>query len=358
VTRSSTRDQRGSIVIALAVVLVLSGLALAVLARTVSAIGSARVSQDDTAAAAAADAGIADAAFALDNGAVPVDTASVTFPASLGTHPGIVSGGTYSWSATATDGGTVVITSVGTVNGRTHQVDATATRPRRWPYPVATSSSLVLGGAGTIDPATAAIASAGALVIDGWSAGSAQYLLGPGASCAGCTAPKEARHAPGFADAVVPTSPAPQPCPGAGTITSLAGGVFVCTAGVTFSGAVPVSGPTVVYVVNGSINFDGSTVNAGGDPTDLVIHLVGPGIVTPGDGAGAVRLTGILDAPRGTLRSSDCELQVDGAMVLGSFDCPTGGGARISYDARVGAVWSEAWQLGAYHDAPVGSAGP
>ena len=105
------RDEQGSIIIALAVILVLSGLTLAVLARTVSALGSARLAQDSAAAVAAADAGVADAVYVLDHTTETGPMAPLT-----GT------GASYRWSANVTDAYTASVMSTGTVNGHSHTV--------------------------------------------------------------------------------------------------------------------------------------------------------------------------------------------------------------------------------------------
>ncbi len=68
------RDEQGSMIIALSVIMILSALAVAVMARTLSGQDSARRHQEFTGALAKADAGISDALFRLDqvgNGSVP-----------------------------------------------------------------------------------------------------------------------------------------------------------------------------------------------------------------------------------------------------------------------------------------------
>jgi hypothetical protein len=133
----------------------------------------------------------------------------------------------------------------------------------------------------------------------------------------------------------------------------------VSFAPVSTVGDVRVAGPVVVYVLGdgglASLGLAGAVVNAGGDPADLVIHLVGPGEVDPGDGADATRFTGIVDAPGATLRSDPCGLSVTGALVLEAFACTSpgaGSGPSLVSDPRVMALPSARWQLSGYHDAP------
>lgn len=351
-------DERGSLVIALAVVLVLSGLSIAALARTVSALGSARVVQDTAAAAAASDAGLADALYALDRGAVAAQGA---FPQALGPASGAVGSATYRWTATATDAKTVTIRSVGTANGRGHQVDATATRTAAWPWVVATAGSFVLDGTATV---SGRFASGGPMTLrNGAPGGDAQDLLGPGAACAGCPAPNVVAHPVTFPAAPIPTSPSPLPCPSI-PISALPAGTYLCTGDVSFASSDRVSdvdtgGPVVIYQHNGvdgagpptTFSFAGANVNTGGMAANLVVHKIGPGRVESGGG----RFTGIIDAPAATLNSTGCAFRLTGAVVLGSFSCGTSaGGPQLLYAADL--VLANTWTVGQYHDAPVGSA--
>ena len=344
-------DERGSLVIAMAVVLVLSGLSIAALARTVSALGSARVAQDTSAATAASDAGLADAMYALDHGAV---AARGTFPQALGPASGAVGAATYRWTATATDARTVAIRSLGTANGRQHQVDATATRSSAWPWVVATAGSFVLDGAATV---SGRLASGGPMTLrNGAPGGDAQDLLRPGAACAGCPAPNVIADPVTFPAASIPTSPPPLPCPSL-PITALPAGTYLCIGTVSFAAAeIDIGGPVVIYQENGpggpaGFSFAGANVNAGGTAADLVVHKIGPGRVDPGTG----RFTGIIDAPASTLNSTGCAFRLTGALVLGSFSCATsGGGPQLVHAAD--SVPASTWVVGGYHDAPVGSA--
>ena len=358
-------EERGSLVIALAVVVVLSSLALAVIVRTVEAVANARVTQDQAAATAAADAGLADASFALDNWIPPA--------AAPTSGSGTIGAGSYQWTATSTDDFHVDIKSIGTVNGRTHQIDASASRPSAWPWVLATNSSLVIDGPGTVSPAAdpaapAHLGAGGALVLrNGAQGGAEQDLLGPAASCAGCSNPVVEPSTVTFSDAVVP--PAPLPCPTT-PVTSLSSGVYLCRGTLTLTGPVTVSAsagsPAVIYLEGGpdlaTLDLSASTINTGGDPSDLIVHVVGPGVVIPGDGSSATDFTGVIDAPHSSLRSGDgtspCQLSLTGAMVVGSFSCTAAvGGPRphLTYDPRVASLPSDNWAVSAYGDAVVGS---
>ena len=345
------RDEQGSLIIALAVILVLSGLTLAVLARTVSALGSARLAQDSAGAVAAADAGVADALYVLDHTS---ETGPTVIPPATTAS--------YHWTATVTDAYTASVTSTGTVNGHSHTVTVTATRA---PWVVATAGSLVLDGTNQITAAVPApqprLAAGGALVLrDGASGGAGQDLLGPGASCAGCASPTVVAGMQLPDPTPVSPPPSPPPC---GTMTSLTPGTLVCSAPLTFSGvvpALPLGQSTEIFVMGGgapaTVVFGGASVNDGGDPTALVLHIVGAGIVDPGTGPpggpGSGSFTGVLDAPRSSLRSSDCEFSLTGGAALGSLDCVTPApamGPFLTLDSRV-VLPGDMWQPGVYQD--------
>jgi hypothetical protein len=353
-----TSGERGSLVIALAVILVLSGLTLAVLARTVSALGSARVSQDTASAVNAADAGVADALYVLSHTAV--------------TGPGTVSrgSGSFSWTATLTSDFAGTVTSTGTINRRSHTVTVDVSRRRQWPWIVATSGSLVLDGPDIIssnlspaDPGEPAVADGGGMVLRNSASGGAQQeLLGPGASCSGCTNPVSPPLTTTLVDPEVPTAPAPATLSSCTGITTLTTGTYLCEAPlVSFGpGAVSVGpGPVDLYVEDASgpsptVSFADAQVNVGGDASQFVIHVVGAGIIQPGDGvAHAGTLWGIIDAPRSSLRSADCEFTLRGAADLGSFDClaPLAGpGPVLTYDGKVAAIPATTWRETDYRD--------
>ena len=349
-----SREEQGSLVIAMAVILVLSGLCLAIMARTVSALGAARVAQDAASAIAAADAGIADAVYVLDH-----------TTAGGPTYTGTVASAT--WTATVTSPSAATVTSTGRSGNVRRTVQTALTRGPRWPWLIATAGSLVLDGHVAL-PSNGVLAAGGALVLrTGVTGGGGEDLLGPGASCSGCTAPPMST-APTELPATT-TLPDPPPPPlGASTppggcsgITSLVGGPFVCTGSVSFASpgpvlVTPVGGPVELWVTgNGppaTVSFAGSSVNASGSASNFIIHIVGSGVVVPGDGNGHGHFTGVIDAPRSTLRSADCQFALTGAADLGSFNClstdPTG--PNLVYDEGVAAIPSTTWQAGAYQD--------
>jgi hypothetical protein len=334
----------------MAVILVLSGLCLAILARTVSALGAARVAQDAASAIAAADGGIADAVYVLDH-----------TTAGGPTYTGTV--GSATWTATVTSPSAAIVTSTGRSGTIVRAVQTTLTRGPRWPWLIATTGSLVLDAHVAL-PSNGVLAAGGALVLrTGVTGGGGEDLLGPGASCSGCTAPPmssgptELPATTTLADPSGPPLGASTPPGGCTGITSLVGGPFVCNGNVSFApGSATVTGPVELWVTStggpATVSFAGSSVNASGSANNFIIHVVGAGVVEPGDGNGHGSFTGIIDAPRSTLRSGDCQFALTGAADLGSFNClstdPTG--PALTYDPDVADIPSTTWQAGPYQD--------
>jgi hypothetical protein len=343
----TARDEQGSIIIALAVILVLSGLSLAVLARTVSALASARLAQDDAAAVRAADSGVTDALYVMSK-------------------TGALSGSTpaFSWSAVLASPTAATVTSTGTVNGRSHVLAVKVRRRREWRWVLATSGSMVLDGSIHVDP-TAVIATGGQLVerdgTDPSPDGSRQSLLGPGASCSGCSNPVPAATGTALPDPVLP-SPTPQPPPGGcNPITALPSGTWYCPDTAVFApGLVTVGSiaqpPVELYVeatgsVPATVTLTGSQpAPSSGDAGDFVIHVVGPGVINL-DGS---RITGVIDAPHSSLRSASCQFSLTGAADLGSVDCVTATSptpqVTLDYDPSLAGVLSPVWRATTYGD--------
>jgi hypothetical protein len=127
---------------------------------------------------------------------------------------------------------------------------------------------------------------------------------------------------------------------------------------VTFEpGSVAVGpGQVDLYVTNdgppSTVTFSRATVSAA-NASQFVLHVVGAGVIQPGDGSSKGSFTGIIDAPRASLRSTDCQFTLVGAAVLGSFDCRTGAsgpGPNLTYDATVAAIPATTWRPTTYQD--------
>ena len=369
----------GSLVVALAVMLVLTTLSLALLARTVSGLLSARKGQDVANAGAAARAGLDDALYVLNSQAVGASAPTSVPPVGQSAQQGsLPDGATFAWRATLDAGtGTYTIVSTGTANGVTHTLAASTVRRARFGYALftdhgisfngATSRTGQIAGSGT----TAAIGSNGDIVLaDGAGGGDAQVPYPPGGGCSGCPRPEPAPAGPlalRQPDITNPIDTAPDappstpyPCPGVidGTLAPVAvpGGVYLCDAqDLTLRGSVVAPGSggqaAVIFLTNGaSLHFD-SVAMSGGDPTQFVINVAGTGSVDVSGTTDA--FTGLLYAPGAGLSLPACNLQMTGAMVLGSFNCDGDDHSTfsLSYPAEAASL-TESWTLTAIHDQP------
>lgn len=111
------RDDRGSVVLALVVVMVMAALAVAVTDRTVSDLRSARLEQDRAVALAALDVAVADAGERLEMGAAATFTSSGTAGAA-----------TWSYTAVPLLGATATVTVTATAGRATRGAVATFVR--------------------------------------------------------------------------------------------------------------------------------------------------------------------------------------------------------------------------------------
>jgi Tfp pilus assembly protein PilX len=130
-----SRDEHGSMIIAIMVLMIVVTLSVAVVSRTLVSQHGVRQNQDFNAALAQADGGVSDALFQLDQGQ------SGTF-----TNSGTSGGNIWNYKATQVDANSYTIQSVGTVNGRPHQVVANVSRVTRFDYSLFGVSSISITG--------------------------------------------------------------------------------------------------------------------------------------------------------------------------------------------------------------------
>ena len=118
--RPGGRDEQGSLILAMGVLMVLTFLSLALLARTIATIGSVRRTQDFSASLALADSGLSDALFEIDQGRGATFTKTLT-----------VGAGSTTYTATYVDANTWTVRSQGTNSGVLHALEATVSRRGR-----------------------------------------------------------------------------------------------------------------------------------------------------------------------------------------------------------------------------------
>jgi hypothetical protein len=369
--------EAGSLVVALAVMLVLTTLSLTLLARTVSGLLSARKGQDVANASAAARAGLDDALFALNSQAVGASAPAAVPPTGQSAQQGsLPDGATFAWRATLDAGtGNYTVLSTGTENGVTHTLGASTVRGPRFPYALFADHGITINGttarAGRIigSGLQAPIGSNGDIVLaDGAGGGDSQVPYPPAGACSGCPLPKPAAAGPLVLRQPDITNPidtapdappsTPYPCPGVidGTLApvTVPGGVYLCDGqDLTLKGTVvpPSSGSAaVIFLTNGASLHLQSLAMSAGDPTEFVVNVAGQGGV---DATGVNSLTGLLYAPSAGLIVPGCNLAVSGALTLGSFSCDGDSSSTfgVSYSLSAASL-TESWTLTGIHDQP------
>jgi hypothetical protein len=319
--RRCRHDDGSTMVLAVTVMLIVSSLALAGLARTLSAMKFARSGQDYATALAVADAGLNDALYELDHGMA--DTA--TWDRSGSSGPG-----TYRYRATRVSPQEFEVESVGIVSGTQHGVRATVLRGPT--YALFSDDRLDIGGgAGTLGLSASSYLTLGGsdtnqvnigsntsiTVGAGGDAGDAQHTYGDRQSCSGCS--NWVRHERTY-PLPSPSEPtgSTQACPVGGVFTGVvnggAGRPFVCTRDVVLTGAITVlNGPFVLYVLphvdaagashQHSLDLSTAIVNPTGSAANVQLYKAGsaPLRVDPNSTPAQLTFSGLLYAPESEL---------------------------------------------------------
>jgi hypothetical protein len=382
-----TRDDNGSIVIALSVMMIVSALAVVSVQRSTSGLRNTKKSQDYGAALAKADAGVSDALFRIDQLALANATSFCVGASASCTATAVPGSTSTQYKAVAANANKYQISSKGIVNGEPHAVTATLERSRAYPFAIFGASGLDFNGNsnGNIRPVNADGTPATTFDADAGSNGTIScsggnpanhhvVYAGGSTDCANrvddigpynplppisgpCPAPTNTPITP-----CLPTSYLP--CPGSGTIpASVAPGVYRCTTSITFPstfsvGAGAANGGVVeIFILPSSGSLDmtmsGSDLNVGGDPTKLRIYMAGAGSVNVGNGSHAGAFTGILYAPQSNMTSNGCKVEWRGALTFNTARCNGGPHLDIQYDARVNSLVSQNWILKNFREVPV-----
>ena len=406
--RPVRNDERGNMVVAVGVIMVLAMLSAAVVARTVSGMKSTRQGQDFSGALANADAGVSDALFRLDQlGSAPAATFCVGSSASCTVHavPG-APGVTYVATRDPSDpqGNTYIVKSKGVVNGQPHAVQATVSRAFTFPFAIFTKTVLDFNGNTTnynpgncegpvetmdennnvVCTPAADVATNGQITCHGSNSPAHQqdYFKGGG------TNGRNGYLVPGSynprnptltcpAEPNVPTTPClpaqHNPCPTSAALDyklppALLPGAYYCSQtdlgggthptlsfpdGFTVGGA---TGQVAIYLIptdgsNITVSISDASVNQNGDPTRLAVYLAG-GKVDPGNGSHSGAFTGIMWAPNANEVNPSCKANWRGAVVANSFTCNGGPHLDVKYDTRMQSLVEEHWTVGDWTEIP------
>ncbi|MEA3076231.1 MAG: hypothetical protein QOF60_1139 [Actinomycetota bacterium] len=371
-THDRDRDSGSALIAALMVMMVLSTLCMAVLSRTLVSMRSIKNGQNYDAALAAADAGVADALYKIDQTAPPTWSGT-----------GSAGGGAYRYKADRRSDTEYWISSIGTVGLSSHGVRVKVTRSAKFPYAIFTEQDLTINGNNTGNiyafnslggpPGLAAIGSNHQITISsGKGAGSAQHYYAPFGGCTGCSNPVAHTEGPnggsaGLAKvtaASVPPGPT-QPCPAggvfSGTIDGMGGVPIVCSQDVAFTGlsVSVVNPPAILYVVPSAANpapkldIDSVPINTLGPARNLQIYVGGGGAIDVGNGnsSAAMTFSGAIYAPESTMTVKGGKWMT-GSIVLNKLSVSGGPNFVFGYDSDLQTYYAADWTVSRYAEVP------
>jgi hypothetical protein len=370
--------------VALEVIMVITFISVAVVARTLSALASVHLDESFSASLAQADAGLSDALFRIDQyGANDIASFCVghdpsCYPSAVPIAP------TVAYKAVRVDSNTFTVTSLGTVNNRPHAIRATVIRTALYPFAIFGNGDVTFNGngSGTIqatlpdgshDPNRFADAGSNNTVTCHSGAQEGDQQVSYKNSWNGCPTqvagvgsyvPKDpvlSANCPTFNTNLPPVPCMPssvRPCPLLNTFSGSISGTYYCTGSVTFSSAaaITVSAPFKLYVIpvsgTADVNFTSTTINDGGDPRDFSVYLAGAGTVDMGNGAHNATITGTVWAPSANITSNGCKMYLTGAIVIGTYTCNGGPNLTVNYDSRLQTLTAQNWAVKNYAEIP------
>ncbi len=349
VGRATPNPETGSVAVAVMVVLLISILSLAVLARSQRSLASSNFGTEEAQAEAGAEQALAEATAVLANG----QTGSF---AGTGTLPE----GSYRYEVVQTGSLDYEIYAEATVGDRTRAVVGTVGGDPAFAFTLFAAGTSSLDNGGTID---GVIITNGAMRVGAGKAGDVQFLHGSGASCAGCS---DARVVDAEFELRTPSfeGVARQPCPVDGEFTGVVSGrsgrPVLCSArtgitDVSFTGTITVvDGPLIIEIGDGvTVDFVAADINVGGAATDLQIYAEGSsGLFT----AESVRLDGLIAAPERTLTvaplpgstAATATAEVVGAIAIGDVSVTAGNSLSISTTNDLASFEPTGWELGSW----------
>ena len=403
------RSEEGSIIVAMTMIAVLSLLAAAVLARTVSGQDSTRDNEDFSSALGAADAGVSDMLFRLDQigDGTPTDITVTSVPGA----PGTQYTAEYDLGTDA-----VTVRSRGTVNGRPHGVSAVIKRSRVFPFAIFGVGGLAFNGNGggqivPVDEDGNQITD-GSVTADAGTNGNIECQSGGGGqsniaypggsveeSCDFATHLDAGTYSPqppvviddcSTVEPNVPRTPCGETgsmsaCPAVGGVITgtVAPGRYLCTSSIQIGGGYVQVGagnanggiveifviPPTNTAANVTLGTNGSGGKAyvnvspdalannesdddDGDPSKFRLYVAGGGLIDMPGGSNAPRFVGVLYAPESTMTGNGCHDGWRGSLIIYSVTCNGGPNLGIQYDVRVATLKDEDWHVDSYHEIP------
>ena len=363
--RPRGRDEQGSLILAMGVLMVLTFLSLALLARSIATIGSVRRTQDFSASLALADSGLSDALFEIDQGRVATFTKTVS-----------VGAGATTYTANYVDVNTWTVRSQGTNSGVRHALEATVSREVAFPYAIFTNQDLTFNGNGgrnitSYNSETGAtnthhgvIGSNHAITLNGGGGGDEQHYYTTNGSCSGCSNGQQKQGPQALA---TPTPPAStQACPVGGVFSGTVSGgnglAYLCsTADVSFNGTVKVSNPPmIIYVTNNhSVSIADAAINTvtasgTGNPKakDFRLYKAGNGAFDAGNGSHAGTVVGVIYAPESDVTINGGQASFTGSVTLNQLRINGNPNFSMQYDDTIATITVGSWTVTDWREVP------
>ena len=364
-TRRVGRTQDGSLVLAMGVLMVLTFLSLALLARSIATVRSVRRTQDFSAALAVADSGLSDALFEIDQ------NRSATFSKTVA-----VGTGSATYTATYVDANTWTVRSQGTSTGVTHALQATVSRQVAFPYAIFTNQDMTFNGNGgqnvtSYNSATGAtnthhavIGSNHAITLNGGGGGDEQDYFTPTGSCSGCGNGQQ-KQGPQSLDPPIPPA-STQVCPAngvfSGTVNGASGLAYLCdSVDVSFNGTVKVlNPPLIIYVTNNhSVSIADASINtvtASGVGTpkgkDFLLYKAGNGAFSVGNGSHAGSVVGVVYAPQSDVTINGGQASFTGSLTLNQLRINGNPNFSMQYDDTIATITVSSWTVSNWREVP------
>lgn len=343
---TSRQGERGSVPVAMAVLMLLTLLSLAVLSRSQNQLESAARGSDGAAAEAGAEQGIAEALALIDDGQRARFSGTGALP-----------GGDYRYEAVPTGTQAFTIYSEATVAGVSRAIEADVGGRALYPYTLFVDDAARFDG--NLGRVNGLVGTNGPITVVGSAPGDSVDLFGADAACSVCADTNEIQQVREL------TSPSPtgdrfQACPTdglfSGPVTGDGGVPIVCdlaavpSGSVVFTGAiVVVDGPLVVHVLESvDVEIVDATINGGAPPTDFQLFLGG---TRSRDGLTMTnaRVDGVLYAPGRTSTADGVE--INGSMTIGQLTVDRGASLSISPSSDVQSFEISGWQVSSWEPA-------
>jgi hypothetical protein len=399
----STKDlkDRGSIIVAMMISLVLVTLGTAVAYAVIGNMGVVLTRQNTAQGVTLADAAVSDALFRLDQGTAATGTDVPYFCVQEGNSNCVADGPSpipgadgASYIATPNNQANPTVWTIkakGTVHGQTGAVEETVTRTDAYPFALFAKDQLIVDGNSSSDWSTYSagddtlnhssnldIGTDGQLKCTGGGFPSnvtALYYRANGSSNTyTCGSPVSTQYV--FSTPTAPPGATPCPYTDFGSTfdhQTLPAGTYVCSSPITISGVLTPTGPVQLYVIlpsplsqstNAVDIASGSYINdqydyckdksntpvgcPAGLPTATNFELFTNSDGTVGDANGqGYDFGGILYAPAASATEDGCKSNYYGSVVLGSFTCNGSPNYTFNYDNELNQVYGP-WVTGSY----------